>query len=133
MFEFLSSPLHGEAFTACKGLLMDMHRGLHNLILESDSLQIVTVLQKNSMDVYAIGHVVEDSKALLLGITRAIASHVRRQANEAAHRLAHYALSSPCECAWFEEPSILSMMFCCLTITLRPFRSFHVLCNPLLL
>lgn len=65
------------------------------------------------MDMLAIGHIVEDSKALLLGITGATASHARRQANETTHLLARDALSSPCECAWFEEPPILSLTFCC--------------------
>ncbi|RXH79735.1 hypothetical protein DVH24_040882 [Malus domestica] len=61
------------------------------------------------MDVYAIGHIVEDSKALLLGITGATAFHVRHQANEAAHRLARHALSSPCELASKVRSNLVSV------------------------
>ncbi|RXH71739.1 hypothetical protein DVH24_025240 [Malus domestica] len=42
------------------------------------------------------GPIIEDAKSLLHLVTEAIASHVRRQANSIAHRLAHFALHGGC-------------------------------------
>lgn len=61
-----------------------MHRGLDNIVLESDSLQIISVLQRNTCIRPSL-HSVENSKAMLFGITGATVAHARRQANEAAH------------------------------------------------
>ncbi|CAN6571598.1 unnamed protein product [Malus baccata var. baccata] len=55
-----------------------------------------------SQSVYhTIGHIIEDSKALIASITGAIFIHVRRQANRTAHQLARYALlSNLFVCPW---------------------------------
>ncbi|CAN6691131.1 unnamed protein product [Malus baccata var. baccata] len=58
-----------------------MERGLHHLIIESDSLQIMKALHESSSDMSAIGHIVEDSKAVLLMITGVLVAHTRHQAN----------------------------------------------------
>lgn len=57
-----------------------------------------------SIDLSDIGHIIEDSKVLLLGVTGASTSHMRHQANEAAHCLARVALFSSSDYTWFEEP-----------------------------
>ncbi|KAB2635154.1 hypothetical protein D8674_025688 [Pyrus ussuriensis x Pyrus communis] len=79
-------------------------RGLQNFILKSDSLQITSALNSIFLDMYFIGHIVEDSKAMLTEIIGASIAHACWQRNEAAHRLARSALSSSCDRAWFEEP-----------------------------
>ncbi|RXH94538.1 hypothetical protein DVH24_024222 [Malus domestica] len=74
-----------------------MHGGLHNIILENDSFQI-----RNTIDRFVIGHIVEDSKAMMFGITGATANHAHRQASDAAHYRTRYALFFPCACVRFE-------------------------------
>ncbi|KAB2632871.1 hypothetical protein D8674_029118 [Pyrus ussuriensis x Pyrus communis] len=73
--------------------------------LESDSLQITSALNSIFPNMPFIGHIVEDSKAMLIEITGAFIAHARHQRNKADHRLVHSALSSSCDRAWFEEPS----------------------------
>ncbi|TQD81099.1 hypothetical protein C1H46_033348 [Malus baccata] len=73
------------------------------------SLQIVTALNGASMDVSPIGPIIEDAKVLLLLIAEATASHIRRQANSVAHKLARFALHSGGDSIWVEEtPSLIS-------------------------
>ncbi|KAB2622175.1 hypothetical protein D8674_024357 [Pyrus ussuriensis x Pyrus communis] len=94
-FKHVSSPIHIEALATHEELLLASHLGIQNLILESDSLQIAIALQSSSPDLPFIGHIGEDSKALLHEITGATDAHARRHANEVAHRLAQYALFLP--------------------------------------
>ncbi|XP_068304244.1 uncharacterized protein [Pyrus communis] len=100
VFEFVSSPLHIEALTVWDGLLLVIQRGYHDIIIESDALQIVPTLHNGLPNGSLIGNIVEDSKALLSTITGATAAHTRRQNYEAAHLIARYALSSLTSCSW---------------------------------
>ncbi|CAN6544046.1 unnamed protein product [Malus baccata var. baccata] len=93
-----------KPLVAREGLLLATQRGLQNIILECNSLQIVSALQRSVIDLSDIGHIIEDLKVLLLGVTKASTSHVRHQANKATHCLAHFALSSSSDYTWFEEP-----------------------------
>ncbi|KAM1412974.1 hypothetical protein FF1_025269 [Malus domestica] len=112
-FSYVSLPLHIEALAAHEGLMLAAERGFLNFSLESDSLLIVKALNLSTPDLSHVGLVVEDTRDLLLKITEAFASHTRRQANEAAHRLAHYALTSSTKVSWFEEPPniLLDVLF----------------------
>ncbi|RXH67334.1 hypothetical protein DVH24_027454 [Malus domestica] len=78
-----------------------IHKGYHDIIIESDALQIVPALCNGLLNGSLMGNIVEDSKALLSTITGATAAHTRRQNNEAAHRIARYALSSLTNYSWF--------------------------------
>ncbi|KAB2635223.1 hypothetical protein D8674_025757 [Pyrus ussuriensis x Pyrus communis] len=103
-FEYVSSPIHIEALVAREWLQLAKLRGLQNFILKSDSLQITSALNSIFLDMSFIGHIVEDSKAMLTEIIGASIAHAYCQRNEAAHCLARSALSSSCDRAWFEEP-----------------------------
>ncbi|KAB2597616.1 hypothetical protein D8674_000536 [Pyrus ussuriensis x Pyrus communis] len=96
-FEHVSSPLLIEAFAVREGLLLAVQWGLHNIIIKSDSFQIVFALQKGPLNSSLIGHIVEDSYAMIYVITRASIIHTRHQHNEAVHCLARFALTNPCE------------------------------------
>lgn len=67
---------------------------IYYLIIENDSLHIVAGMQCSSYNESRVGHIVEDAKATLSSIAGATIIHVRRQANGATHRLAHYAVHS---------------------------------------
>ncbi|CAN6712588.1 unnamed protein product [Malus baccata var. baccata] len=108
---FASSSLMVEAMAARAGLFLVTQRGFHSIILESDSLQIVTALRDSSSYLSDVGHVIQDSKVLLSTITGAISTHVCRQANGAALRLTRFALFSVSNCNWFEDPPDLILRF----------------------
>lgn len=89
--------------------MLAVHRGFHSISLESDLLQIVTALNGASMDMSLIGPIIEDAKVFLFSIAEATTSHIRRQANFVAHRLARFALHSGGDNIWVEEtPSLIS-------------------------
>lgn len=50
VFDFISFSIHIETLATCDGLLLVSHRGLQNFIIECDSLQIVTALNKSVSD-----------------------------------------------------------------------------------
>lgn len=99
-----SSPVHAEALADRQGLILAVERGYQNIIIESDSLQIIAVVQDSSTNLE--GLIVEDAKALARSISGASSSHVRHQANEVAHRLARVAILNNGVCTWFEEPPV---------------------------
>ncbi|KAB2633036.1 ribonuclease H protein [Pyrus ussuriensis x Pyrus communis] len=85
-FENVFSPAHVEALAAKEGLVMIVEMGLSNIILESDSLLITTVLQSHSTDMSFIG----PGKAFMSRIIGAASAHV--------------ALHETISRSWFEEP-----------------------------
>ncbi|KAB2622200.1 hypothetical protein D8674_024382 [Pyrus ussuriensis x Pyrus communis] len=89
--------LVGEAITVREGLALAYSRGFQNIIVESDLLQIVQALCSSLLDLSSF-----------ISFT-----HIRRQANEVAHRLAYFSLSSTTPALWFEEPPdiILDVLF----------------------
>lgn len=104
-FDNVFSPAHAEALAAREGLAMIVERGLSNIILLCDSLQITTALQEHSTDMSFIGFVIEDAKAFMSAITGVVPAHICHQATEMAHRLARFALRGDGSRSWFEEPS----------------------------
>lgn len=104
-FDFIFFPLQVETLATREGVGLAMDTGLHNLIIECDSLQIVNALNDSSPNMLTVGHNVENSNDLLLQSTGALVAHTHHQANGIAHRLAQYALhnASPIF-SWFEEP-----------------------------
>ncbi|KAM1949581.1 hypothetical protein ACFX15_009620 [Malus domestica] len=103
-FEDISSPLLSEAMAVRAGLLWAIDRGYQSLIIETDSLQIVEALRDPTLNLSTIGQVVEDCKALLNTITEANITHIRRNANAAAHHLAKVGLSLMQSCEWTDSP-----------------------------
>ncbi|KAB2601577.1 F-box protein [Pyrus ussuriensis x Pyrus communis] len=74
-------------------------RGFRNFLLEGDSLQIVTALYDTSTNMStSIGQLVEDTKSILSAITEELCTHVCRQANMVAHRLARFGLNVGSQC-----------------------------------
>lgn len=97
-------PLHAEALTICLPMIWATTRGSYGYYFEYNSLQIVNSLHDSSVNLSSVGQIIEDIKALLLTITEV--SHVRRQANGIAHRLARYGLLLSNDCNWVESPTV---------------------------
>ncbi|KAB2600181.1 hypothetical protein D8674_010452 [Pyrus ussuriensis x Pyrus communis] len=79
-------PLFAEALAVREGLAL------------ADSLQITQVLCTSSLDLSPIGLIVKDSREIAKGITRVSFTHIRCEANEVAHRFAHFSLASTSTC-----------------------------------
>lgn len=62
--------------------------GLQRVILEGDVLVIVQALRQKEPTWSSYGQLIEDTCALLNGLPFWMATHTRREANEAAHQLA---------------------------------------------
>ncbi|KAI5311774.1 PREDICTED: ribonuclease [Prunus dulcis] len=91
-FDNVFSSLKSEALTAREGVVLAVERGLTNICFESDSLQMFTAFGCSSFDRSFIGHILENSKFLLLQITGEGFTHVCQTTNEAAHHIARFAL-----------------------------------------
>jgi hypothetical protein len=84
----LLEPTTGEAFGALQAAHFIMELGLHNIILEGDTKQIVDARNSNTSTWSRYGHLVEDTRRLLCSLSRWKCFFTHREANEAAHRLA---------------------------------------------
>ncbi|XP_068312488.1 uncharacterized protein [Pyrus communis] len=89
-FRDTSSPLLGEALAVKSAVIWAIFRGFHNIIFETDSLQIVEALRDPSINLSSIGQIIEDIEALRSSITEVCFTHTHRYANQAAHRLARF-------------------------------------------
>ncbi|KAB2636361.1 hypothetical protein D8674_026895 [Pyrus ussuriensis x Pyrus communis] len=106
-FADVFSPVQVEALAIRVGLELVVERGIHNVVFESDSLRLILALNVSSVNLSHVGPIIEDAKSLLLLITGAMASHIHRQGNYVAHRLARFAIHSDGECTWFVHPPII--------------------------
>ncbi|KAB2631299.1 hypothetical protein D8674_008818 [Pyrus ussuriensis x Pyrus communis] len=86
------------------GLIWAHEKGITNFLCEFDLLQIVDASQDLLVNLSFIGKIIEDIKMLSLTVTEAFISHICRQANRAAHRLARLSLTLDKCCEWLGSP-----------------------------
>uniref|UniRef100_A0A803NGI9 Reverse transcriptase domain-containing protein n=1 Tax=Cannabis sativa TaxID=3483 RepID=A0A803NGI9_CANSA len=72
-------------------------------LFESDSLILVNSINSISNAISSFGDLVLDIKNRLSYLSSVCVSHVKRDANQAAHGLAKHALELDDDCMWFEE------------------------------
>ncbi|XP_062166703.1 uncharacterized protein LOC133872984 [Alnus glutinosa] len=77
--------------------------GFYKVILGGDALQIVQALGKEGSNWCIYGHLIEETREVLLSMQSWKVHHVRRNLNGAAHRLANVALSLSEAHVCFEE------------------------------
>ncbi|RXH85452.1 hypothetical protein DVH24_002550 [Malus domestica] len=94
------SPLFVEALSIREGLALASSRGFQNIIIERNHPTFYSL----SLDLSPINLIVEDSREISSRITGVCFTHIRRQANKVAHRLARYSLLSTSPGLWFKEP-----------------------------
>ncbi|KAM1342323.1 hypothetical protein ACFX2F_006659 [Malus domestica] len=66
-------------------------------------------MKRQEEDVSIMGPIINDTRRLLPSFPKVRASHVQREANQVAHRLACTESGSDTEMVWFEDPSDLIM------------------------
>lgn len=92
LFQDVFSPVQIEELAARVGLALEIERGFQNIVLESDSLQVISALNSSSVDLFGIGPIIEVTKKFMHMTAEASASYVRRHANSVTHRIARFAL-----------------------------------------
>ena len=102
--------LEVEAMAASTTLLFASQLGFHRAILESDSLTLATALRNDSTFLSLDGLLMEDIKFHASSFIQLRYSHVKREGNKVAHKLARHALCiSDFRCGWtmFHHPYFL--------------------------
>jgi ribonuclease HI len=85
-------PVIGEAMAAMEAVEFNKDRGLLDIMLEGDSLQVVQAIKEPSPSWKKYGHFIDAIKDILGSHISWIVAHVKRDANKAAHGLAQEGL-----------------------------------------
>jgi hypothetical protein len=85
------------------GAVFGVELGYQRIILEGDALEIVQALRNKDPSWSRYGQLIEDTKAKLNSLPFWTVSHVCRNANEPAHRLAQAAIHQSCEGVWLQN------------------------------
>nr|POE83782.1 hypothetical protein CFP56_06104 [Quercus suber] len=89
-----------EALACRKAISFALELGLANVVFEGDSETIIQALNEDSNCANTFGHIIEDIRALALNFVSFCFSHVKRQGNAVADKLAKLAKDSHCPCYW---------------------------------
>ena len=76
---------------------------MQQLILEGDAKQVIDAIRSTDENDSMIGHLIDDVKQCLRGISRWQVNHVCQGANRVAHELAKLALKHDNDSVWLEE------------------------------
>lgn len=99
--------LEAESIGVKEALSWIMQRGDANVIIETDSLLTVRALQGKKNYKLEVGHVIDHCKWQLQSAPGLVVSHIRKQANKAAHRLARLPCSINCFHVFTSPPTRL--------------------------
>ena len=99
----LYSALEVEAMAASTALSFASQLGFHWAILESDSLTLATALRNDSTFLSLDGLLMEDIKFHASSFTQLRYSHVKREGNNVAHKLARHTLCILNFSMWMED------------------------------
>jgi hypothetical protein len=101
VFSLLDSEV-AEALAMRNGLEFTKGMCFLNLIAESDDYNVVLALNVHQQSLNYVGSIIRDCISFK-GVFRSLNFlHVRREANQAAHYLAKYAIKN-LDCIWIEE------------------------------
>ncbi|PRQ34116.1 putative ribonuclease H-like domain-containing protein [Rosa chinensis] len=106
-FPNVLSAFHMEAEACRAGLLLAIYQEWDEFILESDCSLMVAALNQNLEDRSEVGRIIDDCKSYLTSLHSIKISHVFREANGVANRLAHLASSKFLNDVWLEEAPVI--------------------------
>ena len=89
-----------EALACRKAISFALELGVEKVVLEGDSDIIIQALNSDSNCANSFGHIIEDIRALALNFASSCFSHVKRQGNTVADKLAKLAKYSHCPSYW---------------------------------
>ena len=91
-FPQLYTALEVEAMAAATALSFAVQLGFHSGTLESNSLLLVSALVENHNYLSLVGLLLDDIRFYASSFNQLLYSHVKREGNKVAHRLAKHAL-----------------------------------------
>ncbi|XP_061993525.1 uncharacterized protein LOC133711410 [Rosa rugosa] len=106
-FPKVLSAFHMEAEPFKAGLLLAIYQGWDGFELESDCSLMVAALNQNMEDRSDVGRIIDDCKSYLTSLHSIQITHVFREANGVAHRLAHLASSAYLDDVWLDEAPVI--------------------------
>jgi ribonuclease HI len=89
----INDPTVAEALAAWHAINLCVAKGFHKIVLEGDSLVVVSALNKPLPIWSSHGQLIEDIKVKAKCLQQVEITHVNRAANFAAHSLAKFAIS----------------------------------------
>ncbi|PRQ21155.1 putative RNA-directed DNA polymerase [Rosa chinensis] len=106
-------PLVVEALASRLACKLVEENSLAPVIFESDCLQLVQAIQTDGDDTSQLGRIVDDISLSISYLAGSFFSHVYRESNMLAHKLAKYALVSGLQISWSGHvPPGVSNLFC---------------------
>jgi hypothetical protein len=110
----ITDPATAEAIVAWMMADFCCKLGFRRVVLEGDSMEVVTALKRGGNCSERYGHFVDDARQLLNSLELWHVHHVGREANTVAHELAQHGATLADECIWttdfpdFLMPLVLS-------------------------
>ena len=94
-----SDVLLAEAWAVRDGLVEAIEAGYHNIIVECDSLGLVSLINFEEMVLSEVRAFIDDIRSLSTSVTAKV-QYIFREGNKLAHELANFALKSSCSKIW---------------------------------
>lgn len=92
-----------EAMAAAWALSFASNLGVRRVVLEGDSMAVITGLREVEKVLVPCGLLLEDAKILSQQFDELLYSHTKREGNSLAHSLARYAVGIPDFLIWMEN------------------------------
>jgi ribonuclease HI len=96
---YCTNALGAELYAVMEGLSLALHWCSEPLLIETDCLEIVKLLNTKGINRSAYSSIVEEIKTLIK-VLRACITHVKRCQNTSSHFLANYARNHACTAVW---------------------------------
>lgn len=102
--DHLASPLQAEATACVQAIEAANEMGIHQVIFESDSLQLVNATNSGDHDLSSIGVMLPEARSLCFASFDAFHFHFcKRSCNSIAHNLADYGHRAGVVCTWWKD------------------------------
>ncbi|PRQ45142.1 putative ribonuclease H-like domain, reverse transcriptase zinc-binding domain-containing protein [Rosa chinensis] len=132
------SAINMEAEACRAGLLLGIHQGWSDVVIESDSALLIAALKSEEDNFSEVSRVFDDCKDYLSAFQSVEIRHIYREANGVAHRLAHLASYLLLDDIWLDEtPAIIQDVlyedYCNVSIVARGSGFMSPRCKVLIL
>ena len=97
------NPLEIEAMAIATTMQFALDLGFQHAILETDSLVLVKALHDDIEFLLAVGLVLNEIRSMVNLFNELHYSHVKRESNIVAHKLAHHAICVSGAVVWMED------------------------------
>jgi ribonuclease HI len=99
----IHEPAAAEATTALSAVEFCKEVGIQDILLEGDSMLVVTAINDSRPNWLRYGQIIDDVKMVLNSLRKWSSRHIKREANSAAHGLAKYTTRINESQVWLED------------------------------